>query len=495
MKILLFDPPYERLMGIKTTPIYPIGLSYLAAVLKHYGHDTLYINLDFDDSLSYSNPFSRIENINRYQRYLTELGDNSNHPVWNELGGIIQNYSPQVVGISCISLKMKSALKMAKIIKGLNSNIKIILGGHHPQLYPYEILQNCPFVDIIVKGEGETTLLEIVNSLSKSKQLNDIPGIYFRDSGNNIIETEDRMLFTPLDDFPFPESAYYIKDSNLQVLPLTCLMASRGCPFNCSYCATNNMWRRKVRRRSVDNVVNEIKYRIEKQNDRYYNFFDDCFTLDKEWTIEFCDRVIKDNLQINWACISSVNLLEENLFKKMVQAGCIKINLGIESGSERILKSLNKAIDLDYVGYVFNYVRKYKISTTTYFMLGFPTETVDDLRKTQDLIRELRPNWVYANVLIPLPGTECYRQVVDNGLIDGKLAWSGDIYKHLQVNYTGTIKDEQFNELVDETFDLCFKINRRFSNVWRRIPLKQYMHNPMKMHSDLRRFVSWLKHK
>ncbi len=500
MKVLLFDPPYERLMGIKTTPIYPIGLGYLSSVLNKAGHESHYINLDFDLTLPYSNPFSRVANIRNYERYIAETGDDSNHPAWNELREFIKSSSPNVVAISCISLKMRSALKMTGIIKKCDKNITVILGGHHPQLFAHEILKSCSHVDIIVKGEGEYTLLDVVEALEKNndfldEKLSNIQGIYFRNFKNSIVETESRALISNLDNLPFPDSAKYIRNSSLELIPLTALMASRGCPYKCNYCATNNIWQRKMRMRSVEEFISEIEHRVKNQHDYYYTFFDDCFTLNKKWIGEFCDKLIKDKLHINWSCISSVNLVDENVFKKMVQAGCTKINLAVESGSERILKEANKKVDLDYVRYIFKYARRYNISTAAYFMLGFPTETVEDIRKTQNIIKELKPNWAYVNVLIPLPGTEYYKWTVDNNLINAELAWSGDIYKHLQVNYTGTIEDELFNELIDETFELSFKINRKISNVWRRIPVREYIYNPGKIISDVGKFTSWLKRK
>lgn len=140
---------------------------------------------------------------------------------------------------------------------------------------------------------------------------------------------------------------------------------------------------------------------------------------------------------------------------------------------------------------VFYYAKKYRISTTAYFMIGFPTETTKDIQDTRKFISELDPNWVYANVLIPLPGTEIFRMCVEKGLIDEKMAWSGELYKDLQTNYTGTIKDDEFNELVDGIFGLCFKINKKASNLFRRMPIRQYIIDPSKIISDSRKLISW----
>ena len=497
MKILLIDPPYERLMGIKTTSVYPIGLSYLAATSNQAGHEAIYMNFDYEEDLPIVNPFSRIANINNYQTYLREVSNNSNR-VWELFRKLILEISPQVVGISCVTVKMKSALMMAKIIKEVNPDIKVILGGHHAMLYAEEILRYCTNIDIIALGEFDYGLVEVVNALEKNsgtlyEKLCNIPGLCLRNQQDTIISTGVRELISSLDTLPFPESACYYQNSDIRVLPLTSMIASRGCPYQCTYCATTNLWGRGVRWRSPENFFNEIKYRIRTYNMRNFNFFDDCFTLNKEWVVELCDRIIKDKVSINWSCISSINLIDESLFKKIVEAGCIKINLGVESGSERIARLAKRTVKMEKIRQVFNYAKKYNISTAAYFMIGFPTETVQDIRETQRFIGELSPNWAYVNVLIPLPGTEMFRMCVDTGLIDKKMAWCGDLYRGLQTNYTGVINDSKFNELVDETFTLGFRNNKRISNLFRRVPIRQYTAKPAKIYSDTKKLISWMR--
>ena len=497
MKVFLFDPPYERLMGVKTTLLYPIGLSYLAATLNQAGHEALYINFDYEEGLPITNPFSRTRNINKYRKYSHEVNNASNR-VWHSFRQLLLKYTPQVVGISCISLKMQSALMMANIVKEVNSNIKVIFGGHHSLLYPEKILNNNSNVDIIALGEFDLGLVEVVNALQTNmgtlyEKLCAIPGLCIRNQSNTAIRTGVRELLPSLDDLPFPESAHYYQNSCLRILPLTAIIASRGCPYKCTYCATNNLWKRSVRWRSPENVLNEIKYRSKRHNVFSFGFFDDCFTLDKEWLMEFCDRVTREKVSINWSCISNANLVDESIFKRMVEAGCIKINIGVETGSERIAKLIKRSVKMERIRQVFEYTRKYGVSTTAYVMMGFPTETVKDIQDTQRFIRELSPNWVYANVLVPLPGTETFRMCTDSGLLDEKKAWSGELYRDLQTNYTGVINNSKFNELVDETFALCYKINKSPLNILRRMPIRQYIANPLTILSDSRKLISWLR--
>lgn len=502
MKTLLIDPPYNCLAGIKTPCVYPLGLAYLSAVLNRSAHESVYINLDYDDTLIYTNPFSRAKNISLYKRYLEKCDKDLNCNSWKTLEDLLIWMSPEIVGISCVTVKMRSVLKMARIIKDYSSDIKVVLGGHHSQIYANDILNNCPDIDFIIKGEGEESLVELADLLEKVKlgnshnleeSLKNIDGLVFRDNLGRACENIPRTFIFNLDSLPYAESAKHYRNRELINLPLSSIMASRGCPYQCSYCATNQIWHRKVRRRSVKNVIGEIEYRISNEKIREFNFLDDCFTMDKNWMLEFCDSLLRKNILINWSCISSVNFIDESLFKLIVRAGCNKINLGIESGSERILKLCNKHFNLNQAKKIFDYARKYRVSTTAFFMIGFPTETEDDVKKTQECIYQLSPSWVYMNVLIPLPGTKFFDWAVKEGLIDTKLAWHGDIYENLQFNYTNVINDKLFNELVDESYELCYKINKKMGNVLKRIPLKAYIKKPHKAISDMRKFADWVR--
>jgi len=495
-KILLIDPPYNRLMGIEAPTIYPLGLSYLSAVLNSEGHDAVYVNLDYDDSLTYPNYFSRKKNIEYYKKYILECGAGSVHGLWSEFEELLSRWAPDIVGISATTLKMKSVLKIARIAKTHSKDIKVVLGGHHSQIYACEILDNSKDVDFVIKGEGERTMIELARFLSGPKdvaELKDISGIAFRNDAGIAEETRPRELIPDLDSLPYADSAKYYEQGRLVDMPLASAMGTRGCPHDCNYCATNNIWHRRVRRRSVKNVIDELKYRIKKDSIYEFNFLDDCFTVNKNWTEEFCDSILREGLPINWSCISDINSIDEDLFRLIVKAGCNKINLGIESGSERILKLCNKNLQLDRAKRIFNYARKYRISTTAYFMAGFPSETTEDINKTIELIKELDPNWVYLNVLIPLPGTVFFKRAVKEGLINPMMAWSGDIYEHLQANYTNQISDEEFNRLIDEAYALCYKLDKRTVNIFKRIPFKAYLRQPQKILSDTKKLANWVR--
>ena len=188
----------------------------------------------------------------------------------------------------------------------------------------------------------------------------------------------------------------------------------------------------------------------------------------------------------------TINLTKDTL-QLLYDSGLKLVIWGVESGNDRILKIIRKGTNVSDLKVVLKDSFDVGIKNVLYIMFGFPTETEEDIHDTLKFISEISPNWVYANVLVPLPGTEVFRICVDDGLIDEKKAWSGELYENLQVNYTGTMSDNRFGELVDETFALCFKINRRPSNLVRRIPVRQYIANPLKMLSDSQKLISWMR--
>lgn len=495
MRVLLVDAPYDRLKNCKVTLNYPLGLSYLTSYLNKNGHEAHYLNLDWAQDLPTSNPFSRLEIISQQKRYRNELLLDSTHAAWSDFAKAIQDFNPRLVGLTTSTLKIKSVFKCLEIVKKVNPGIRLVLGGHHSQIYAREILQNVREVDYVVLGEGEETLLALVNELAKTTHpsLNSIDGLAYRDENANIILNKRRAFISNLDALPYCAPAEEYTSGKFVPLPMIAVMGSRGCPYDCNYCATNNMWQRRVRRRSAKNVAAEIESIIATQKERFISFYDDCFTLDKKWVLEFCDILIKEKIKISWQCITSVNLLDDVVLRKIIEAGCNKINIAIESGSSRILKSANKHIDLENIKKMFTMAKRYKISTTAYIMMGFPTETRQDILLTQKIIVETKPNWVYCNVLIPLPGTKFFTQCVEQKLIDPTLAWRGEGIDEIIKNYTGTMSDEEFFALVDETFQLCYKINSRMSNLLKRVSFRRYFSNPVSLLTDFKKARDYIK--
>ncbi len=496
MRVLLIDPPYTRLQNVRTSPYYPSGPAHLASSLTASGHEALYVNLDWDARLPFVNPFSSGDIVARNRMYLEGTGESSAHPAWGELEALINDYRPDMLGVSFTSIKAKSAFKAAKLAKRVRPETATVFGGHHSQVYAREILENLDYVDYVVLDEGEETLCELAGRLSGGarEDMGGVHGLAYR-RGAAVMFNERRPLMADISSLPPPSDCHSYLDMRLTRIPALAFSFSRGCPYSCGFCASNNIWRRTVRWRSPRAAVDSIKAVLAVQKGRYFSFYDDCFTLNREWLTEFCRLVAEEGLGISWECLTNVKLVDEEVLGLITEAGCIKINIGVESGSERILEFVGKGISLDDVRRVFRMAKARGLSTCVFMMMGFPTETEEEMRKTQALISELSPNWVYCTPFVPLPGTRMHRFCVENGQIAEENAWTGEYSSESAGNYTTTMSDEAYLGMLEETFRLCYRLNARPGNLIRRAPLRQYVSDPLSLLTDARAGLQYLRHR
>ncbi|UCE08642.1 MAG: cobalamin-dependent protein, partial [bacterium] len=347
MKIILIDPPFYRFIGYYNR-YFPLGLAYLAAVLRKEGHEVLIYDADCNENPSKMD-FTGLEYD--YPFYLKALGQD-NHPIWLEVRNELNNFKPDIVGITVWTTFAASSFKIASICKEYNRNIPVIFGGPHSTIKYDEVMKICPDADILVRGEGEQTFFELVEKLQaagklEAEQLSSIKGITYR-RNDKLIHNPDREFIQNLDVIPFPARDLLLNSGAYNSEDMGLLMTSRGCPYNCSYCATG-IWKRKIRYRSTDNVIAEIKSAIDTYGIRQFTIKDDTFTVNRKRVLEFCDKLIKENLGINWDCNTRVDVVDEELLKKMKAAGCNGIKVGIETGNERVLKLINKSTTLSQV--------------------------------------------------------------------------------------------------------------------------------------------------
>ncbi len=260
MKILLIDPPFYRFIDYYNR-FFPLGLSYLAAVLQREEYEVMIYDADCNINPSKMD-FTRLED--NYPIYLKLLQDND-HLIWKELRRIISSFTPDIVGITVWTTFAASAFKIASIIKEMNKDMPVIMGGPHVSIKYDEVLKICPDVDILVRGEGEETFLELVRTMEgkvdvkfEVKELKDICGISYRKNGE-IFHNPPRNFIKDLDTIPFPARDLLLNKASYNSEDMGLLMTSRGCPYNCTYCATS-IWERKTRYRSPDNVIEEIKF-------------------------------------------------------------------------------------------------------------------------------------------------------------------------------------------------------------------------------------------
>lgn len=460
MKVLLINPPFQRLKGIRAS-YFPLGLGYLAAVLAQRQIDVKIYNAENPSNGECTGLKSTSFLMRMHNAYLEALR-NENHLVWSEVVNVIKEFQPDVVGISVMTTKYLSALKITDICKKINENILIIWGGFHPSIKPDEALGNYN-VDFVVRGEGERTLTELVESIRAcNKNYHKIDGLSFRKDGV-IIHNKPRSLIQNLDQIPFPARNLSLEDNLYQAKDLNMLVTSRGCPFQCTYCGASNIWGRKVRTRSSGNVIKEIEDMIEQFGIKEFYFVDDSFTVNRARIIELCEAIKRKGLDITWRCATRVDIIDTELIKEMKRAGCSGLHLGIETGSKRILKGIKKGITLDQVRNAARILRKNRMDWRAYFMLGFPEETIEDIEETMNFIKEINPPAIDLSIFTPYPGTELFHDVMRLGLMPENPDWSRFHHQSPDNYFIKNISRSEFEEIVRRLSNDIDRLNNRFS--------------------------------
>lgn len=433
-KILLINPPFYRLMNSHFNGL-SLGLGYIASVLKNNGHVVKIYNADYLNENHYAN---QIEIFKSYEGYKNTL-NNLKHPIWHEIRNVIDEFSPDVVGITALTGTYKSAGNIAKITKDIDLDIIVIIGGVHPTLLPDETIKNELF-DFVIRGEGEQTFLELVNGTKKDN----IAGLTYRDHSGNIIHNPPREYIKNLDTLPFPARELYLNEP--EGMDYGYIMTGRGCPFECTYCASKKIWNRKTRFRSEQNVIEEIKHVFNTFGTRSFYFIDDTFTLNQNRAKRICQMIVDEALDIEWICDTRIDTLDEELLQLMKKAGCTRIKIGVESGSERILKKIKKGLTKEQIRTAVSMIKDVGIDLTIYLMIGFPTETDSEALETIEFAKELNPTYCSLSILAPYPGTEVYDDMIESGVELPKEHWEYFFHQSKDMILTLNIKESTVNK-------------------------------------------------
>jgi len=334
----------------------------------------------------------------------------------DEIKEHIKEEDPDVVGVSFFTYDRFGAVKVANAAKELG---KVVIGGGlHMTFDPINTLQSVPSIDIGVLGEGEEILFELMKLLENDGSLQDIKGIAWRRNGKVMIN-QLRPLISDLDSLPMP--AYHLLP--MDKYPYHQILGSRGCPYNCIFCASPEFWRRKVRFRSYKLVIDEIEYLIKNYGLKEFDFKDDILFLNRKWTRNLCNELLERNIGIRWNCLGRVDIIDEPLFKLMRKAGCNTIRFGIESGNERILRVINKNITKQQVKYAVKMAKEVPFEVGTLFMLGHPSETVEEIEETCQFAIELNAEHYSFKPTDIYPGTQLFHIAVKEGLLPKEYNW------------------------------------------------------------------------
>lgn len=391
MKITFVNPPQTaskyKFMGVIAPPL---GLAYMAAVLEE-------------------NNFS----VNIIDASASDMS-------WEDFENNLKDSNPDIIAITALTPTIEKALETARISKGLFPNSLIVMGGYHPT-FNYEELLKHDFIDIIIRGEGEYTILDLVSTIEKGEDLSKVKGIAF----NNII-TPDRDLINDLDSLPYP-ARHLLPMQEYKLLNMetrmSTMITSRGCPMQCSFCSSASMHGSKLRLRSVESIIEEIEYLIKNFNIETIAFMDDTFTINKKRVMAICDEIIKRDIDVLWGCTARVDTLDEEVLKKMREAGCITLFMGVESAEQQILDNVNKNTTIKKIKNAFKICREEKIRTIASVVLGMPGDTHESINKTVNFVKDLKPSYAIFSLATPYPGTKFYQQVFENNMIKVK-DWS-----------------------------------------------------------------------
>jgi radical SAM superfamily enzyme YgiQ (UPF0313 family) len=348
--------------------------------------------------------------------------------------GIISDASEaDIVGFTATSPMMKHAEELAKQIKEENPKAVIVFGGSHSSVLPENSLKS-ENVDVVVRGEGERTMLEIAQAVERGTSFKGITGISYENKGE-IIHNPNRELIRDIDTIPFPARNLMCQDKFLEIGYNkygdrgAWIFSSRGCPYHCTYCASCSIWTRKWRARSPENIFEEIQELIRDFNVDRINFADDTFTISRKRVVEFCNLLKRANLQISWGCNVRVDNVDKKLFEEMKSAGCTDVWIGAESGSAIILKDIKKGITLTQIKNAFEWSKEAGLKRRAYLMIGSPKESRETILQTEELVGEIKPDTLEFSILTPYPGCENYEMAKRVGYVDDNMDWSAvDIF-------------------------------------------------------------------
>lgn len=417
-KILLLRPPIFIFKGCNPAALeLPLGLLYIGGMLETNGYE-----VKIFDALLYPDE-SKLPSKDFQDQYFGAS--------WTSIKRFIEDYKPEIVGITNQFFSQLPALyEVTKIIKNIDSNILTVCGGPHPSASPESLLRDLKELDIVVRMEGEETVLEIVKWYQSKLRLEDIKGISYRNNGT-IINTPSREPVEDIDTLSLP--AYHLVDieryfelkkmgfdgreifySYPGVERAVSLITSRGCPYNCCFCSIHLTMGRKWRSNSVDYVINHLKLLISRYNVNHIHFEDDNLTLDPERFNLLLNRMIKQKIKITWDIQNGVraDLVNEALLIRCKETGCTCLRIAVESGNPRVLREIiDKKLDIEKVIKVAEISKRIGLYLEAFYIIGFPGETLSEMEETIEFACTLEKRYgtkPHLFTATPLIGTRLY---------------------------------------------------------------------------------------
>ena len=384
--VVLANPPYPE--DVPQAVFIPLGISYLAAVLEEKGYEVDVVDCQVS------------------------------RPSQKELEDKFRSLNPDIIGVTSATVTYLPALQILKAAKTALPNCVTMIGGPHVTVMDERTFTESADVDIVVRGEGEQTMLELAALVSNGnlKSLSEVAGITFRKNGQ-IFRTPDRPFIEDIDSLPHPAHKHFdvtrYKISGVTYMPI---ITSRGCPFNCAFCLASKMCGKGFRARSPSKVVDELEWLRDTFGAEAFAFYDDTFTFDVKRAIAICDEMKTRKFELPWDCRTRVDKVSKELLTKLRSTNCQLIHFGVESGSQQMLNTMRKGTTVEQNARAIKLAKEAGISGRHIPCHRLPRRNAEMLQQTIDFIHKTKPDYVYMCEAVPYPGTELYNYVKELGL-------------------------------------------------------------------------------
>jgi len=350
---------------------------------------------------------------------------------WEKVENFLRKESFDVIGITCLTDRRPWVFKIVDFVKKKDKKIAVVLGGAHATIMSEQVLTNHP-VDVCVRGEGEATIVDLIESFEKKKSLSGVLGISYKE-GREVFHNQNRPRIVNLDKIPFPRYDYFSVDDyvvhpsykgqvvdgvDLGKLKRTSVITSRGCISNCEFCSTRILWGTAWLFRSPKNIVDELELLNKKYGFRHFEIADDCFTVNRKRVKEICREMIKRKLDILWFCETRVDCVDSAMLNLMRKAGCYVIAYGVETGDKKLMKSIGKGVTLESVEKAVSLTKKAGIRVQMYLMVGNHNESEGSIESTIKLVKKTEPDEFPVSVTRVYPGTRLYQVACKKGFMD-----------------------------------------------------------------------------
>ncbi len=421
-RVMLIYPPVTFSPQSMKQSHLPLGLAYLAAVLR----DVCEIRVLDAAVEGYHHEERAGEGLLRYGLPFSEPEVGT--------GGIeerIAEFGPDLVGVSCIfSSQFRNVIEVCRAARRVSPEIITVTGGTHPTFLTERCLAD-ESLDMVVRGEGEFTLRDLVlRSGDGERSPGGIPGLAWKDEAGKIRINPAREPFPYLDEIPFPAWDMFPLEKYHKIClpmgivykqrPFMNLITSRGCPYRCTFCSSTNFWGNRYRTRSPENVLEEMEILVRDYGIREFKFFDDNLTVNKDRAKKIFKGMVERDFNVTWNTPNGIHVvsLDEDMLDLMKQSGCYELTLAVESGDPYVLKNIiKKPTDLKQVEDAAKRIRKKRIGSYGFFIIGFPGETKEQIQNTLDFSRKIKLDRISTFIANPLPGTKLYETALEKGYI------------------------------------------------------------------------------